>query len=120
MSACSFTFSNLETRTGGSPEIWLLLKNACMEDAKTAQGLIEAADLTMPYNSLTTCIDSAGVYYRVPIACINDPLKYEENSELDQLRNKKKPEESMVKVSPRSLSFLLTFILCEAENPITT
>jgi hypothetical protein len=67
----------LETRTSGSKEIWQLLQNACQEDNETAQALIGAADLTMPQNSLTTCIDTAGVYYRVPIACINEPNNYD-------------------------------------------
>lgn len=57
------------------------MRNACSEDIdiETATALIEAADLTMPQASLTTCIDQAGVYYRVPIACINDPITYDKD-----------------------------------------
>jgi hypothetical protein len=56
-----------------------------------------AADLNMPQNSLTTCIDQAGVYYRVPIACINDPVNYEQNYQYQKLRDKAKPTKEMVK-----------------------
>ena len=69
-----------ETRTSGTQEIWQLLRNACSADADTALALVKAAELTMPQNSLTTCIDHAGVYYRVPIACINDPNNYDQNT----------------------------------------
>jgi hypothetical protein len=94
-----------ETRTSGSQEIWQLLKNACAEDHCTAQALIEAADLTMPQNSLTTCIDSAGVYYRVPIACINDPVNYDQNYQYLQMKQKDQPNETVVNVSPLFTDF---------------
>lgn len=55
------------------------MRNACQEDSTTALALIQAAELTMPENSLTTCIDTTGVYYRVPIACINEPNNYDQN-----------------------------------------
>ena len=59
-----------------------------MEDNETATALIEAAELQMPQQSLTTCIDQAGVYYRVPIACINDPVNYDQNYQDQQMRKK--------------------------------
>ena len=62
-----------ETRTQGSSHIWQLLRNACEETPETAEALILAAGLTMPQNSLTLVIDENGVYYRVPISCINEP-----------------------------------------------
>jgi hypothetical protein len=46
---------------------------------------------------LTTCIDQAGVYYRVPIACINDPVNYEQNYQYQKLRDKVKPQNQDVK-----------------------
>ena len=55
------------------------MRNACTESNETALALISAAELTMPNNSLTTCVDQTGVFYRVPIACINDPVNYEQN-----------------------------------------
>lgn len=47
----------------------------------------------MPENCLTTVIDATGVYYRVPIACINDPDNYDVNKQLDEIRQKKAPTE---------------------------
>lgn len=41
--------------------------------------MITAADLDLPQNSLTTAIDTSGLYYRVPIFCINDPKAYNKN-----------------------------------------
>jgi len=61
--------------------------------------LIEAADLNLPQQSLTTAIDQAGVYYRVPIACINDPINYEQNTVLQQLKEREAPPEQTIKVS---------------------
>ena len=72
----------LETRTSGSQDIWNLLRNACIEDEATSIAMIEAVGVEMPQRSLTTCIDQAGVYYRVPIACINDPVNYEQNYQM--------------------------------------
>lgn len=53
-----------------------MLRNACDEDGETAEAMIMAAGLTLPQNSLTTAIDENGVYYRVPLSCINPPQKY--------------------------------------------
>lgn len=61
--------------------------------------MIEAAELTMPERCLTTVIDSMGVYYRVPICCINDPDNYEVNQQLDQIKNKQAPNEAEITVS---------------------
>lgn len=69
----------LETRTQGHAHIWQLLRNACAETHDTAEALILATGLTMPQNSLTLVIDENGVYYRVPISCINEPLNYSVN-----------------------------------------
>jgi len=68
-----------ETRTQGSAHIWQLLRNSCEETPETAEALILAAGLTMPQNSLTLVIDENGVYYRVPISCINEPSNYSVN-----------------------------------------
>jgi hypothetical protein len=59
--------------------VWQLLRNACSEDEETANALILAAGLQMPQNSLTLIIDEAGVYFRVPICCINEPLNFNAN-----------------------------------------
>lgn len=80
-----------ETRTSGSKQVWQLLKTACEEDEDTAIALISASGLQLPQDSLTTAIDQAGVYYRVPIACINDPDSYEQNHLLKTMQEKKAP-----------------------------
>ena len=59
--------------------------------------LIEAAELKMPQNSLTCIIDKDGAYYRIPIACINPPIKYKVDKALDALRSKEKPKEKIIK-----------------------
>ena len=53
----------------------------------------------MPQNSLTTIIDENGVYYRVPIACINDPMNYNQNFQYDQMKSKSAPTEHILSVS---------------------
>ena len=60
--------------------MWELLHTACIEDHETGLALVDAAELQLPQNCLTTVIDQAGVYYRVPIACINDPFNYNKNN----------------------------------------
>ena len=89
-----------ETRTSGAREIWQLLRNACEADHETAQALVAAADLDLPQNSLTTCIEKrSGLYYRVPICCINDPVNYEKNYLEQKLKNKEAPPKKTIKVS---------------------
>jgi len=65
-----------ETRTSGSKIVWNLLKNSCAEDHETAEALILASGMQMPQNSLTLVICEQGLYYRVPICVINDPLNF--------------------------------------------
>jgi hypothetical protein len=47
----------------------------------------------MPQNSLTLVIDENGVYYRVPICCINEPIKFGAQGAGDVLKQKAKPKE---------------------------
>jgi len=42
----------------------------------------------MPNNSLTLVIDEQGIYYRLPVCVINDPLDFEADFQADKLRNK--------------------------------
>jgi hypothetical protein len=58
-----------------------------------------AAGLQMPQNSLTLIIDENGVYYRVPICCISDPLNYSVNFQDQKLKSKTKPAEKQFNVS---------------------
>ena len=46
----------------------------------------------MPQNSLTLCIDETGVYYRVPICLINEPISYDADYQAQKLKGKKEPE----------------------------
>jgi len=82
-----------ETRTSGSRHIWNCIRSACEETHDTSEALILAADLQMPQNSLTLCIDDTGVYYRVPICLINDPISYDADFQAQKLRGKKAPPE---------------------------
>ena len=83
----------LETRTSGSKQVWQLLKNACEADNEDAFALIQAAQLQLPQDSLTTAIDQAGVYYRVPICCIQLPENYNVDNALAAMKAKKAPKE---------------------------
>lgn len=49
----------------------------------------------MPQNSLTLVIDENGVYYRVPISCINEPMNYSVNFQEQKLKQKAKPAEKI-------------------------
>lgn len=55
--------------------------------------MIEASELKISNDSITLVIDSSGIYYRVPIACINDPVKYVESEEKKKIESKAKPAE---------------------------
>ena len=55
----------------------------------------------MPQNSLTLCIDETGIYYRVPICVINDPINYDADFQTQKLRNKKEPSEAQMTLNCR-------------------
>lgn len=58
----------------------------------------------MPQNSLTLCIDETGVYYRVPICLINDPIGYDADYQAQKLKSKKAPDEVQLKLKFRNTS----------------
>ena len=91
-----------ETRTSGSRQIWNLLQSACSEDPETANALVLAAGLQMPQNSLTLVIDERGVYYRIPICVINDPLNFNADFLNEKLKSKGAPPPQTIRVSPLS------------------
>ena len=93
-----------ETRTSGSRQIWNCIRSACEENHETSEALILAADLQMPQNSLTLCIDETGVYYRVPICLINDPIGYDADYQAQKLKSKKAPDEQQLKLKFRNTS----------------
>jgi len=90
-----------DTRTSGSKTIWNCIRSACEESPETAEALILAADLQMPQNSLTLCIDETGVYYRVPICLINDPCSYEADFQAQKLKSKVAPDEVTLSLKVR-------------------
>lgn len=62
----------------------------------------------MPNYSLTHVIDEHGLYYRVPICCINDPVNYSVK-EKDPLESKPKPQEHFLNVSLNNINLLIEF-----------
>jgi len=76
--------------------IWSMLKNSCEEDAGTASAILEAAGVTVPQKSLTLIIDEQGIYYRIPIACINDPAEYSFDPQAKKRAEKEAPVEIML------------------------
>jgi len=61
--------------------------------------MIEAGGLQLPQKSLTTAIDQGGIYYRVPMSCINDPGEYGKNLAYDLMKSKKEPVDTQLNVS---------------------
>jgi hypothetical protein len=47
------------------------------------------------------CIDDTGVYYRVPICVINDPISYDADFQAQKLKNKKAPDEQSMTLKCR-------------------
>ena len=86
----------LDTRTQGSSQVWNLLNSACSEDSATAEALILASGLQMPNNSLTLVIDEQGIYYRLPVCVINDPLNFNADFAMEKLKNKEQPPEQTI------------------------
>jgi len=63
--------------------------------------MIEAGGLQLPQKSLTTAIDQGGIYYRVPMSCINDPGEYGKNLAYDLMKSKKEPVDTQLNVKIR-------------------
>jgi hypothetical protein len=55
----------------------------------------------MPQNSLTLCIDETGVYYRVPICLINDPIGFDADFQTQKLKSKKEPDQEKMTLKIR-------------------
>lgn len=56
----------------------------------------------MPQNSLTLCIDESGVYYRVPICLINEPISYDKDFQAQKLKDKVAPDEKQLSLNCRN------------------
>ena len=69
-----------------------------------AKAYIDAAGLKMPQNSLTLVIDEQGMYYRIPICVINDPIRYNVDSTQQKLLSKIAPKEKQINVSNSACS----------------
>ena len=66
-----------DTRTQGDPQAWATIRRACEETPDMAATIIESADLKLKDGWLTQVTDATGNwFYRVPISCINAPLRY--------------------------------------------
>lgn len=68
-----------ETRVTGRPEIWDALQNVCElvrdGDVATAQGILDAAGVTLPTGSLVDgCYDEVGNLYKLPEVVVSDPV----------------------------------------------
>ena len=85
-----------ETRTQGNPEIWLIIRRAIESSPEDAAAFLKAGDITTYTGSLILCLDKHKFPYRVPVAIINDPVKYWP-SELEKLAQEEKPEEEEFK-----------------------
>jgi len=49
----------------------------------------------MPQNSLTLVVDETGMYYRVPICMINDPMNYDADFVNEKLKLKQRPSQEI-------------------------
>ena len=49
----------------------------------------------MPQNSLTLVVDETGLYYRVPICMINDPMNYDADFVNEKLKLKQRPSQEI-------------------------
>ncbi|ORY87146.1 hypothetical protein BCR37DRAFT_385553 [Protomyces lactucae-debilis] len=62
---------------GGRQEIWAILKAAVdADDEKTARAMLDTAQIRLLGNGdlIHGCYDSTGYYYKVPEACLSDPV----------------------------------------------
>ncbi|KAL1961962.1 hypothetical protein VTN77DRAFT_743 [Rasamsonia byssochlamydoides] len=67
-----------DTRVTGRPEVWAALRAATSllreGDIETAQGIIDAAGVTVPTGDLCEgCYDETGALYRLPQCIVSDP-----------------------------------------------
>ena len=70
----------------------------------------------MPNNSLTLLIDETGIYYRVPICLINDPISYDADYHAQKLKAKEKPDTKLLNLKIRNTTYGDTNLT--AENTV--
>ncbi|KAL2221177.1 ubiquitin domain protein [Thermoascus aurantiacus ATCC 26904] len=78
-----------ETRVTGRPEVWAALNAATSlmreGDFATAQGIIDAAGITVPTGDLCEgCYDESGALYRLPQCIVSDPENVVETASTDE------------------------------------
>ncbi|KAL2006129.1 hypothetical protein VTN00DRAFT_9783 [Thermoascus crustaceus] len=78
-----------DTRVTGRPEVWAALAAATSlmreGDLATAQGIIDAAGVTVPTGNLCEgCYDENGALYRLPQCIVSDPENVVEVSSTDE------------------------------------
>ena len=66
---------------------------------------------------MTHCIDEGGVYYRVPICVINDPINYDADFVTQKLKDKKAPDECDMTLKCRNV--VKGDLIMELSNLIT-
>lgn len=74
-----------KTRTGGKRRAWYTLRAAVETDHLTALMLLEAAEIAPIGNSITSCKDSDGFSYEIPVFIVNNPIEF-------LMRKKKNPK----------------------------
>jgi hypothetical protein len=80
-----------------------MLRMTLDADATDAKAMLEASGMKIPQGSLTLVIDENGVYYRLPIAIINEPDEYLKDPNKEKLDNKAKPDSKARHLKIRSM-----------------
>ena len=72
-------------------------------DLENGKALVEASGLQIKSGSLTLVTDETGQFpYRVPISCINEPLRYVVKSSQEVVEEDKPEEETLEKIKIRN------------------
>lgn len=66
-----------DTRIEGNPNVWKVLKSACLEqDLQVAEQIIKSSKISMLSGSLMLTFDEVGYRYDLPVYVINEGLRY--------------------------------------------
>jgi hypothetical protein len=66
-----------DTRIEGNPEVWSVLRAACLEpQPTTAEQIVKSSGLSMLSGSLMLTFDEQGYRYDLPVYVINEAVKY--------------------------------------------
>ena len=75
---------------------WYIISEAWHSDEPQAKAILEAAGFVLMNNTLEQIVNPKGEMFKVPIYCINDPINYNAEFHLQQLKNKERPKETRV------------------------